>query len=151
MSSQSTQAGTMPTAPDSPSLSVSVSGNVQKFGVKKKKVLNAEEAELFELTQAAGISMDQDVFKVIVDLLKMNVAPLAVFQTLKAMCAGQKISDTIAPDTATVTEVRVRSKSSAGHAEKREQRVPRQASATRGQKSAKSSGSSSSSSQLTSN
>lgn len=36
----------------------------------------------------------------------MNVAPLAVFQTLKAMCAGQKISDTIAPDTSSVTEAR---------------------------------------------
>ncbi|KAF4077021.1 hypothetical protein AMELA_G00203260 [Ameiurus melas] len=199
MTSHSTQPGTMPTAPDSPSLSATVSGNVQKYSVKKKKVLNAEESELFELTQAAGIVMDQEVFKIIVDLLKMNVAPLAVFQTLKAMCAGQKISDTIAPDPATVTEVReedpkvpdksakkatpqapptapaahpqragakivvyspgeqssplsqVRSKSGTAHAEKREQRVPRQASATRGQKSAKSSGSSSSSSQLTSN
>ncbi|KAB5549183.1 hypothetical protein PHYPO_G00064400 [Pangasianodon hypophthalmus] len=199
MTSHSTQPGTMPTAPDSPSLGVTVSGNVQKYSVKKKKVLNAEETELFELTQAAGIVMDQEVFKIIVDLLKMNVAPLAVFQTLKAMCAGQKISDTIAPDPSTVTEVReedskvpdksakkttpqapstapaahpqragakivvyspgeqsaplsqVRSKSGTGHAEKREQRVPRQASATRGQKSAKSSGSSSSSSQLTSN
>lgn len=28
-----------------------------------------------------------------VDLLKMNVAPQAVFQTLKAMCAGQKIAE----------------------------------------------------------
>lgn len=44
--------------------------------------------------------------RIIVDLLKMNVAPLAVFQTLKAMCAGQKISDTIAPDPSTVTEAR---------------------------------------------
>lgn len=44
--------------------------------------------------------------RIIVDLLKMNVAPLAVFQTLKAMCAGQKISDTIAPETSTVSEVR---------------------------------------------
>ncbi|XP_060791577.1 mitotic-spindle organizing protein 2 isoform X1 [Neoarius graeffei] len=199
MTSHSTQPGTMPTAPDSPSLGVTVSGSVQKYSVKKKKVLNAEETELFELTQAAGIIIDQEVFKIIVDLLKMNVAPLAVFQTLKAMCAGQKISDTIAPDPSSVTEVReedskvpdksakkatsqappsapaahpqragakivvyssgeqssplsqVRSKSGTGHAEKREQRVPRQASATRGQKSAKSSGSSSSSSQLTSN
>lgn len=50
--------------------------------------------------------------RIIVDLLKMNVAPLAVFQTLKAMCAGQKISDTIAPDPATVTEVRGQSSAS---------------------------------------
>uniref|UniRef100_A0A672KSZ4 Mitotic-spindle organizing protein 2-like n=1 Tax=Sinocyclocheilus grahami TaxID=75366 RepID=A0A672KSZ4_SINGR len=90
--SQSAQPGVMPSAPDSPSLSVTVSGNVQKYSIKKKKVLNAEETELFELTQAAGIVMDQEVFKIILDLLKMNVAPLAVFQTLKTMCAGQKSS-----------------------------------------------------------
>ncbi|XP_017537358.1 mitotic-spindle organizing protein 2 isoform X3 [Pygocentrus nattereri] len=163
MTSHTTQASTMPVAPDSPSLGVTVSGNVQKYSIKKKKVLNAEEMELFELTQAAGIVIDQEVFKIIVDLLKMNVAPLAVFQTLKAMCAGQKISDTSLGDTSTAShsatapsESRVRSKSGAGHGEKAgrdgsSQRVPRQASATRGQKSTKSSGSSSSSSQVTSN
>lgn len=63
MSSQCTQPGVMASAPDSPSVGVSVSGNVQKYSVKKKKVLNAEETELFELTQAAGIVMDQEVFK----------------------------------------------------------------------------------------
>ncbi|XP_051533767.1 mitotic-spindle organizing protein 2 isoform X1 [Myxocyprinus asiaticus] len=203
--SQSAQTGTMPTAPDSPSLSVTVSGNVQKYGIKKKKVLNAEETELFELTQAAGIIIDQEVFKIIVDLLKMNVAPLAVFQTLKTMFAGQKVSETSTADTSTAshtttapsesreeecvvsakstktaappsasaprpprggakivvyssgdTSAQVRSKTSSGQGEKTardgsSQRVPRQVSATRGQKSAKSSGSSSSSSQLTSN
>ncbi|XP_016346767.1 mitotic-spindle organizing protein 2 isoform X2 [Sinocyclocheilus anshuiensis] len=99
--SQSAQPGVMPSAPDSPSLSVTVSGNVQKYSIKKKKVLNAEETELFELTQAAGIVMDQEVFKIILDLLKMNVAPLAVFQTLKTMCAGQKVSETSTGDTST--------------------------------------------------
>lgn len=61
--SQSAQPGAMPSAPDSPSLNVTVSGNVQKYSIKKKKVLNAEETELFELTQAAGIVIDQEVFK----------------------------------------------------------------------------------------
>ncbi|XP_073727450.1 mitotic-spindle organizing protein 2 isoform X1 [Misgurnus anguillicaudatus] len=202
--SQSAQPGAMPSAPDSPSLSVTVSGNVQKYNIKKKKVLNAEETELFELTQAAGIVMDQEVFKIIVDLLKMNVAPLAVFQTLKAMCAGQKVSETSAGDTSTASHTttapsesreeecvvsgksakttappsasasrpprggakivvysagdtsapQVRGKTGQGEKTTRDgssQRVPRQVSATRGQKSAKSSGSSSSSSQLTSN
>ncbi|XP_058613160.1 mitotic-spindle organizing protein 2 isoform X3 [Onychostoma macrolepis] len=161
--SQSAQPGAMPSAPDSPSLSVTVSGNVQKYGIKKKKILNAEETELFELTQAAGIVIDQEVFKIVLDLLKMNVAPLAVFQTLKAMCAGQKVSETSTGETSTAShtatapsESRVRSKTSSGQGEKSardgsSQRVPRQVSATRGQKSAKSSGSSSSSSQLTSN
>ncbi|XP_030624884.1 mitotic-spindle organizing protein 2 isoform X1 [Chanos chanos] len=208
--SHSAQTNPMPTAPDSPALGVTVSGNVQKYSIKKKKVLNAEETELFELTQAAGIVMDQEVFKIIVDLLKMNVAPLAVFQTLKAMCAGQRITDTSTGDTSTASHSttapteskeddsvvtgkstknptphptpstpaarparggakivvygtsdtssplsQVRSKGGTGHGEKSgrdgsSQRVPRQTSATRGQKSAKSSGSSSSSSQLTS-
>ncbi|KAM9735332.1 mitotic-spindle organizing protein 2 isoform 2-T2 [Menidia menidia] len=197
---------TVPPAPDSPALVVT--SNVQKYAIKKKKVLNAEETELFELTHAAGITVDQEVFKIIVDLLKMNVAPQAVFQTLKAMCAGQRVADSCggeAPATATTslttapTEARedslvsgkspkppaapssapgpratrvntkivvygpqdassshsqaVRSKAGASHSEKsREassQRVQRQPSATRGQKT-KSSGSSSSSSQVNS-
>ncbi|KAG7498819.1 hypothetical protein JOB18_021649 [Solea senegalensis] len=200
MSQQQAQQ-TLPTAPDSPALVVT--SNVQKYAIKKKKVLTAEEAELFELTQAAGITIDQEVFKIIVDLLKMNVAPQAVFQTLKLMCAGQRVSDSCgggdsasvgittapaeardedslvsgkspklpaAPTSASgprATRVntkivvygpqdsssphsQVRSKAGASHSEKtREassQRVQRQSSATRGQKT-KSSGSSSSSSQ----
>ncbi|KAF6721717.1 Mitotic-spindle organizing protein 2 [Oryzias melastigma] len=81
----------LPAAPDSPALVVTA--NVQKYAVKKKKVLTAEESELYELTQAAGITVDQEVFKIMVDLLKMNVAPQAVFQTLKAMCAGQRVAE----------------------------------------------------------
>ncbi|XP_019937207.1 mitotic-spindle organizing protein 2 isoform X3 [Paralichthys olivaceus] len=153
---------TVPSAPDSPALVVT--SNVQKYAIKKKKVLSAEDTELFELTQAAGITVDQEVFKFIVDLLKMNVAPQAVFQTLKAMCAGQRVADSCggesasAPSHSTITtaptEARVvRSKAGASHSEKsREastQRVQRQPSATRGQKT-KSSGSSSSSSQINS-
>ncbi|XP_074473284.1 mitotic-spindle organizing protein 2 isoform X4 [Sebastes fasciatus] len=153
----------LPSAPDSPALVVT--SNVQKYAIKKKKVLSAEEAELFELTQAAGITADQEVFKIIVDLLKMNVAPQAVFQTLKAMCAGQRVAEscgeasTVSHATSTSitttapTEARVRSKAAASHSEKsREassQRVQRQPSATRGTKT-KSSGSSSSSSQINS-
>ncbi|CAI5667542.1 unnamed protein product [Oreochromis niloticus] len=180
-----------------------------KYAIKKKKVLSAEEMELFELTQAAGITVDQEVFKIIVDLLKMNVAPQAVFQTLKAMCAGQRVAESCGVDPSTGThttsmttahtEARedslasgkspkpaaappsaagpratrvntkivvyspqdtssphsqgVRSKAGTSHSEKsREassQRVQRQPSATRGQKT-KSSGSSSSSSQINS-
>ncbi|XP_040014046.1 mitotic-spindle organizing protein 2 isoform X2 [Xiphias gladius] len=159
MSQQAQQ--TVPSAPDSPALVVT--SNVQKYAIKKKKVLSAEEAELFELTQAAGITVDQEVFKIMVDLLKMNVAPQAVFQTLKAMCAGQRVAESCggessaAPHATNITaapaEARVRSKAGASHGEKsREasgQRVQRQPSATRGQKT-KSSGSSSSSSQINS-
>ncbi|XP_061589876.1 mitotic-spindle organizing protein 2 isoform X3 [Cololabis saira] len=153
---------TCPAAPDSPALVVT--SNVQKYAIKKKKVLNPEETELFDLTEAAGISVDQEVFKIIVDLLKMNVAPQAVFQTLKAMCAGQRVTESCGGETSTAshttsvntapTEARaMRSKGGASHSDKsREtsgQRVQRQPSATRGQKT-KSSGSSSSSSQINS-
>ncbi|KAM4709632.1 mitotic-spindle organizing protein 2B isoform 2-T2 [Discoglossus pictus] len=134
---------------------VTVSGSVQKYVAKKKKVLNAEEAELYELAQAAGIVMDQEVFKVLVDLLKMNVAPLAVFQMLKSMCAGHRLTDPgiaeAGPATLTPShsESRGRNKlnpssnSTQGAAEKssREgsgQRVPRQQSASRMQKSSSS-------------
>ncbi|KAM9518839.1 mitotic-spindle organizing protein 2-like [Salvelinus alpinus] len=81
---------------------------------------------------------------------RMNVAPLAVFQNLKAVCAGQRTADTSMgdsstasyPDTTTTassasTEPRVCRK--AGREKSREgssQRVPFQPSATRGQKAA---------------
>ncbi|KAG7255872.1 hypothetical protein CRUP_013245 [Coryphaenoides rupestris] len=127
-------------APDSPV--VVVSGNVQKYAMKKKKILNAEESELFELTQAAGVTMDQEVFKIAdtsgVADTSTGTHPPSTTLTISALTT----TSTTAP-----TEHRVRSK--AGHGEKssREsssQRVQRPPSATRGQKT-KSSGSSSSS------
>ncbi|XP_069816818.1 mitotic-spindle organizing protein 2B isoform X1 [Dendropsophus ebraccatus] len=135
---------------------MTVTGSVQKYVTKKKKVLTAEEAELHELAQAAGIILDQEVFKIIVDLLKMNVAPLAVFQMLKSMCAGHRLTDPVTAEAnpaaalATHPEARAgRNKlnppttTSQGPAERssREgsgQRVPRQSSASRMQKSSSS-------------
>lgn len=65
---------------------------LQKLALRRKKVLSAEEMELYELAQAAGAAIDPDVFKILVDLLNLNVAPLAVFQMLKSMCAGQRLA-----------------------------------------------------------
>uniref|UniRef100_A0A673V402 Mitotic spindle organizing protein 2B n=2 Tax=Suricata suricatta TaxID=37032 RepID=A0A673V402_SURSU len=65
---------------------------LQKLALRRKKVLSAEEMELYELAQAAGGAIDPDVFKILVDLLKLNVAPLAVYQMLKSMCAGQRLA-----------------------------------------------------------
>ncbi|XP_037121142.1 mitotic-spindle organizing protein 2 isoform X2 [Syngnathus acus] len=90
-----------PSAADSPALVVTTS--VQKYAIKKKEILNAEESELYELSQAAGITVDQEVFKILVDLLKMNVAPQAVFQTLKAMCAGQRVTESCGGDSVTAS------------------------------------------------
>ncbi|XP_037352711.1 mitotic-spindle organizing protein 2-like isoform X2 [Talpa occidentalis] len=75
---------------------------LQKLALRRKKVLSAEEMELYELAQAAGGAMDPDVFKILVDLLKLNVAPLAVFQMLKSMCASQRLASE-AQDPAAVT------------------------------------------------
>uniref|UniRef100_UPI00398F6F2E mitotic-spindle organizing protein 2 n=1 Tax=Pristiophorus japonicus TaxID=55135 RepID=UPI00398F6F2E len=98
-------------------LLATVSGNVQKYAVKKKKILNAEELELYELTQATGIVMDQEVFKIIVDLLKMNVAPLAVFQMLKAMCAGHRIAEISSTETPS-TQAQTSLADSRGHCQR---------------------------------
>ncbi|XP_074857414.1 mitotic-spindle organizing protein 2B-like isoform X1 [Carettochelys insculpta] len=65
----------------------------------RRKLPTAEEAELFELVQAAGIGLDPEVFRTLLDLLRMNVAPLAVFQMLKSMCAGQRLAPSGAADT----------------------------------------------------
>ncbi|XP_012632093.1 mitotic-spindle organizing protein 2B isoform X1 [Microcebus murinus] len=120
----------------------------QKLALRRKKVLSAEEMELYELAQAAGGAIDPDVFKILVDLLKLNVAPLAVFQMLKSMCAGQRLagepqdSAAVGLPAASASETRGRNKGSTtlsgvpGLAERssREgpsQRMPRQPSATR--------------------
>ncbi|NWQ59681.1 MZT2A protein, partial [Neopipo cinnamomea] len=65
--------------------------SVSEARLRRKQLLSAEEAELFELAQAAGSGLDPEVFRVLLDLLRMNVAPLAVFQVLKSMCAGQRL------------------------------------------------------------
>nr|XP_056701433.1 mitotic-spindle organizing protein 2B-like [Euleptes europaea] len=66
----------------------------------RRKLLTAEEAELFELAQAAGTNIDPEVFKILLDLLRMNVAPTAVFQMLRSMCAGQRLAAEGAPEPA---------------------------------------------------
>ncbi|NXN97729.1 MZT2A protein, partial [Rhinopomastus cyanomelas] len=107
--------------------------------LRRKQLLSAEEAELFELAQAAGIGLDPDVFRVLLDLLRMNVAPLAVFQVLKSMCAGQRLLEGGLADgrgrnktssAGSGTQVLTERSSREGSA----QRMPRQPSASRLQK-----------------
>ncbi|XP_037353806.1 mitotic-spindle organizing protein 2B-like [Talpa occidentalis] len=121
---------------------------LQKLALRRKKVLSAEEMELYELAQAAGGAMDPDVFKILVDLLKLNVAPLAVFQMLKSMCASQRLASeaqdpaAVTLPTSSVPEIRGRNKGSTALSggpalaerssrEGSSQRMPRQPSATR--------------------
>uniref|UniRef100_A0A9L0J290 Mitotic spindle organizing protein 2B n=1 Tax=Equus asinus TaxID=9793 RepID=A0A9L0J290_EQUAS len=85
-----------PGAGTGPGASPGLEAALQKLALRRKKVLSAEEMELYELVQAAGGSMDPDV--IMLGLLKLNVAPLDVFQTLKSMCAGQRLpSESQAP------------------------------------------------------
>ncbi|XP_068814064.1 mitotic-spindle organizing protein 2B-like isoform X3 [Struthio camelus] len=116
----------------------------------RRKLLSVEEAELFELAQAAGSGLDPEVFKVLLDLLRMNVAPLAVFQMLKSMCAGQRLpagaeSGPAAAPAPLPADTRGRNKSSSAVSgtqvlaerssrEGSAQRMPRQPSASRLQK-----------------
>ncbi|XP_075790184.1 mitotic-spindle organizing protein 2B-like [Pelodiscus sinensis] len=123
----------------------------------RRKLPTAEEAELFELAQAAGIGLDPEVFRTLLDLLRMNVAPLAVFQMLKGLCAGQRPAPADSAPAAPGPDTRGRNKTNSsvsgtqGLAERcsREgsgQRMPRQPSTSRLQKtgpSGKSSGGSS--------
>uniref|UniRef100_A0A2K5ZVL4 Mitotic spindle organizing protein 2B n=1 Tax=Mandrillus leucophaeus TaxID=9568 RepID=A0A2K5ZVL4_MANLE len=86
--------------------------------------------------------------RILVDLLKLNVAPLAVFQMLKSMCAGQRLASepqdpaAVSLPTSTVPETRGRNKGSTAlggalalaersSREGSSQRMPRQPSATR--------------------
>ncbi|NWW29109.1 MZT2A protein, partial [Falcunculus frontatus] len=66
-------------------MSEAAAGMMAEARLRRKQLLSAEEAELFELAQAAGSGLDPEVFRVLLDLLRMNVAPLAVFQVLKSM------------------------------------------------------------------
>ncbi|KAL5016150.1 hypothetical protein ScPMuIL_005739 [Solemya velum] len=66
-----------------------VKSQLLKFSVTSKKVLTPDELQLYELSQLAGLTFDPSVFKILLDLLKMNVSPTAVLQMLKSM-SGQR-------------------------------------------------------------
>lgn len=59
---------------------------VLRFQIRSKDVLAPDESELYELSELAGIRWDPSVFKIILDLLRLNVAPMAIMQMLKLMC-----------------------------------------------------------------
>ncbi|XP_065544912.1 mitotic-spindle organizing protein 2B-like [Lathamus discolor] len=125
-------------------------GAMAETRLRRKQLLSAEEAELFELAQAAGSGLDPEVFRVLLDLLRMNVAPLAVFQVLKSMCAGQRLPPGLegcppAAQALLPSDTRGRNKSSSAVSgtqvlaerssrEGSAQRMPRQPSASRLQK-----------------
>ncbi|KAL4223017.1 Mitotic-spindle organizing protein [Mactra antiquata] len=62
-----------------------------------KNILTIEEMELYELCQLAGVVMEPATFRIILDLLKLDVSPQAILQMLKTMCAGRKKYQTQKP------------------------------------------------------
>ncbi|KAK2143040.1 hypothetical protein NP493_4657g00003 [Ridgeia piscesae] len=61
---------------------------VYRYTVLSKNVLVGDESELYELATLAGVVVDPNVFKIIVDLLRMNVAPSAIERMLKSMVSS---------------------------------------------------------------
>ncbi|KAK2161575.1 hypothetical protein LSH36_114g01024 [Paralvinella palmiformis] len=55
------------------------------YTLLSKNPLTHEETELYELCTLAGVTLDPDVFKIFVDLLRMNVAPTAIDRMLKSV------------------------------------------------------------------
>ncbi|XP_032082253.1 LOW QUALITY PROTEIN: mitotic-spindle organizing protein 2A-like [Thamnophis elegans] len=104
----------------------------------RRKLSYGKKRTLFELVQAAGSGIDPEVFKILLDLLRMNVSPLAVFQMLRSMCAGQRLISTEAPSDAARGRARTISTAAGNqpvsdhsNREGSGQRVPRQPSASR--------------------
>ncbi|XP_019623654.1 PREDICTED: mitotic-spindle organizing protein 2-like [Branchiostoma belcheri] len=83
------------------------------FMVLSKNVLSGEEADLFELCNLAGITMDPHVFKVVLDLLRLNVAPMTILQVLKSMANSSIKSRSAGGDTS--AEAAVQSHSHTSH------------------------------------
>lgn len=54
---------------------------------RSRLILTAEEAELYELCNLAGFTIDPDIFKSLLELLRMNVVPSAVAQMIHSMAA----------------------------------------------------------------
>lgn len=68
-----------------------------QYTLMSKNVLSLEEQELYELSQLAGVVLDPSVFKIIMDLLKMNVAPQAILQVLRSI-SGQRPKKISSPE-----------------------------------------------------
>ncbi|ELT99008.1 hypothetical protein CAPTEDRAFT_208499 [Capitella teleta] len=58
-----------------------------RFSHLSRNVLTGDDEELYSLANLAGVTMDPQIFKIVIDLLRMNVAPMAVQGMLKNMTA----------------------------------------------------------------
>ena len=56
-----------------------------KYAATSSAQLKTLEEELFELVQLSEVPLDKELFKEILELLKVNVAPAAILQVLSAL------------------------------------------------------------------
>ncbi|XP_074643346.1 mitotic-spindle organizing protein 2B-like [Tubulanus polymorphus] len=76
-----------------------------KFTLLSKNVLSADEAELYELGHLAGVVMDPNLFKIVLDLLKMNIAPTVIMQMLKSIRNQKRAKKDVASRSQSVVTV----------------------------------------------
>ncbi|XP_045128071.1 mitotic-spindle organizing protein 2-like [Portunus trituberculatus] len=57
--------------------------NMERFRLVTKNQLNPEQRQLFDLVLATGITIHPKIFKVLMDLLALNVPPHAILSLLR--------------------------------------------------------------------
>ncbi|KAJ8043716.1 Mitotic-spindle organizing protein 2A [Holothuria leucospilota] len=62
-------------------------------GKKARDALNQEEQELYDLCNLAGVEISPAVLRIILDLLKLNVSPMAIAQMLKSVIHQGRMVD----------------------------------------------------------
>ncbi|XP_033102187.1 mitotic-spindle organizing protein 2B-like [Anneissia japonica] len=72
-------------------------------GLYGKDSLSADDQELYELCNLSGVNLSPAVYKILMDLLKMNVSPVAITQMLKTMTHGTP-SEIAIPPSQSLTE-----------------------------------------------
>lgn len=63
---------------------------VLHYSAVSKNILTLEEADLYELCNLAGVVFDPTIFRIVVDLLKLNIGPTAIERMLKSITSKRK-------------------------------------------------------------
>ena len=58
--------------------------NSIKTTLYTRNIFSPEDADLYELTQLAGVTLDPNVFKIVTDLLKLNVQPASIVKVSRS-------------------------------------------------------------------
>ncbi|XP_023228321.1 mitotic-spindle organizing protein 2-like [Centruroides sculpturatus] len=58
-----------------------------------QNILNSNELEFYELACSSGLTMNPQVFKILVDLIRLDVSPSAIFTMLENMSTLSTLSN----------------------------------------------------------